>query len=67
MSNTTTAATIKLLLTVTEAARALAIGQRKLWELTNQRVIRAVRIGRAVRYDLAELEAFIARQKGGAE
>jgi excisionase family DNA binding protein len=56
---------VKLLLTAPEAAKALAIGQRKLWELTNRGIIRAVRIGRAVRYDLRDLEAFIAAQKEG--
>ena len=55
----------KLLLTPSEAAKALAIGERKLWELTNRGIIRAVRIGRAVRYDPADLAAFIAAQKGG--
>ena len=48
-----------------DAARMLAISERKLWELTNRNLIRAVRIGRAVRYDMRDLEAFIAAQKGG--
>ncbi len=39
----------RLLLTAREAALALAISERSLWSLTNQGVIRCVRIGRAVR------------------
>ena len=49
-----------------EAARKLAVSERKLWELTNRDIIRAVRIGRSVRYDPCDLEAFIEAQKGGA-
>ena len=37
------------LLKAPEAARLLAIGTRKLWELTNRGEIPHVRIGRAVR------------------
>jgi excisionase family DNA binding protein len=66
-SGTGQAPAIQLLLTPREAAAALAIGQRKLWELTNRGLILAVRIGRAVRYDPADLAAFVARQKGGAQ
>jgi excisionase family DNA binding protein len=54
-----------LLVRPRDAARMLAISERKLWELTNRNLIRAVRIGRAVRYDVRDLEAFIAAQKGG--
>jgi excisionase family DNA binding protein len=54
-----------LLVRPRDAARMLAISERKLWELTNRNLIRAVRIGRAVRYDMRDLEAFIAAQKGG--
>jgi excisionase family DNA binding protein len=56
---------VQLLLSPPQAAQALAIGQRKLWELTNRGVIRAVRIGRAVRYDVRDLAAFIDRAKEG--
>ena len=61
-----TSSVIKLLLTAREAATALSISERKLWELTNRNLIRSVRIGRSVRYDIRDLEAFIAVQKGGA-
>jgi excisionase family DNA binding protein len=53
------------LLTPPEAAKALAIGQRKLWELTNCGALPAVRIGRSVRYDVRDLAAFIDRAKEG--
>lgn len=46
-----------------EAARILAIGARKLWELTASHEIPSVRIGRAVRYELSDLEAFIQKNK----
>lgn len=51
------------LLTPKEAARALAIHPNKLWAITNQGEIRSVRIGRAVRYDPADLRDFLERQK----
>jgi excisionase family DNA binding protein len=56
---------VQLLLAPPEAAKALAIGQRKLWELTNRGVLPAVRIGRSVRYDVRDLAAFIDRAKEG--
>lgn len=52
----------RLLLTARDAAAALAISERKLWELTNGGVIKVVRIGRSVRYSHAALEDFIAEQ-----
>jgi len=55
----------RLLITARDAAKALAIGQRKLWELTNRQEIPHVRIGRAVRYDPRDLEQWIATQKHG--
>lgn len=54
--------TPRLLLTARDAAFALAISERKLWELTNCGTIKAVRIGTAVRYATATLEEFIADQ-----
>ncbi len=52
-----------LLLNARDTAKALSIGQRKLWELTNCREIPCVRIGRRVLYDPADLRAFIEKQK----
>lgn len=54
--------TPRLLLTSREAAVALSISERKLWELTNCGVIKVVRIGRSVRYSCSALEEFIAEQ-----
>jgi len=46
-----------------EAAKALAISERKLWGLTNDKLLPCVRIGRSVRYDPADIRAYIAAQK----
>lgn len=55
---------LRPLLKPTEAARVLAIGLRKLWSLTAGGELASVRIGKAVRYDPADLADFINRQKG---
>ncbi|NQU22272.1 MAG: helix-turn-helix domain-containing protein [Candidatus Nealsonbacteria bacterium] len=47
-----------------QAARALAISSRKLWAMTNAGEIPCVRLGRAVRYDPADLLEWIEEQKG---
>ena len=54
------------LVRVAEAAKFLGISERKLWELTSLGEIRRVRIGRAVRYDLVDLGAWIEQKKRGA-
>jgi len=46
-----------------EAARSLAISPRKLWAMTNTGEIPSVRLGRAVRYDPADLREWIERNK----
>jgi excisionase family DNA binding protein len=56
---------IRLLLSPREAAAALSISERTLWALTKAGRIRAVRIGRSVRYHVADLEAYIATLKDG--
>jgi excisionase family DNA binding protein len=57
-----------LLLTAKQAAAALAISERKLWSLTAGQALPVVRIGRAVRYSPAALQAWIeGQQKGGAQ
>ena len=48
-----------------EAARAMAVSERTLWALTKSGRIPAVRIGRAVRYDPADLRAYIEASKCG--
>jgi hypothetical protein len=57
----------RLLLTPREAAVALALCEKTLWSVTQPRGdLRAVRIGRAVRYDVADLRTFIEQRKGAA-
>jgi excisionase family DNA binding protein len=46
------------------AATALAISPRKLWALTASGEVPCVRIGRSVRYDAADLDAFVEASKG---
>ena len=43
-----------------DAADAIGISTRKLWELTNRGLIPHGRIGRAVIYRVADLEAWLA-------
>lgn len=47
-----------------EAARALSIGERKLWEITTDRTsgIPHVRFGKAVLYPVRELREWLAEQ-----
>jgi len=53
----------QLLLTPQEAARSLNVCERTLYSLTKAGELPAVRIGRAVRYDIADLRAWIERAK----
>jgi excisionase family DNA binding protein len=57
----------KLLLTVREAAQALSICERSLWTLTNEGLLRPVRIGRSVRYAVTDLQAYIDRCRAAAD
>lgn len=50
-----------LLINVRAACHVLTIGRRKLWSLTICNAIPSRRIGRSVRYDPAELRAWIDR------
>jgi excisionase family DNA binding protein len=52
------------LVTVRQAAAYLAISERKLWSLKKENRLPAVKIDRSVRYDVADLDAFIAAAKG---
>jgi excisionase family DNA binding protein len=56
----------QLLIIPREAAKALAISERTLWQLTKDGAIPCVRIGRSVRYDLRDLRGWIDRHKGPA-
>lgn len=53
----------KRLLKAPDAATFLDIGLTKLWSMTAGHEIPCVRIGRAVRYDVKDLEAYIEQQK----
>lgn len=48
-----------LLLTVTEAARVLALGRTSVYQLIWDGELNPVRIGRSVRFTIAELERFV--------
>lgn len=59
--------TPRLALRPKEAARALGISERLLWSLTNRGEVPHLRMGRAVVYPIAALEAWLAQHasKGG--
>lgn len=48
-----------------EAARALGICERKLWDLTDRGVVPHVRIGTSVRYPCDALRSWLATQVQG--
>jgi excisionase family DNA binding protein len=48
-----------------EAAAALGISPRKLWELTNIGAVPHVRLGRAIVYPVSLLEKWLAEQAAG--
>lgn len=49
-----------LLITVTEAARVLAVGRTSVYQLIWDGELKPVRIGRSIRFPIAELERFVA-------
>ena len=55
-----------LLFYAREAAAALAISPRKLWDMTASGEIPHIRLGRSVRYPLDDLRCWIDRQKKGS-
>lgn len=54
-----------MLVNVKTAARLLSISSRKLWSMTAGGELPCVRCGRLVRYDPADLRAWIEKNKGG--
>ena len=52
----------RLLMDAHDTAKALAISERKLWELMDRGEIPSVRIGRRVLYDPRALQSWIERQ-----
>jgi len=54
------------LLTAKEACRYLSISDRTLWSMVDSGRLKCVRFGlRNIRYDIADLDAFIQRCKNG--
>ena len=53
---------LRLALRPREAAKALGIGERLLWSLTNQGVVPHVRLGRTVLYPTDLLRDWLAQQ-----
>ena len=58
------APTPRLALRPRDAARALGVGERMLWSLTNAGRIPHVKIGRATLYPIRALEQWLAEQAG---
>ena len=56
-----------LLLTPQQAAETLAISPRKLWGMTASGEIPHVRLGRCVRYPLADLQRWVDEHKNGGD
>lgn len=57
---------LRLALRPRDAARALGIGTRLLWSLTNQGLIPHLRLGRAVVYPVDQLRVWLEQKaKGG--
>jgi len=53
----------RILVTPREAARALSICEKTLWSLTKRGELPAVKIGRSVRYNLADLQLLVNQRK----
>lgn len=47
-----------------DAARALGIGERLLWSLTNRGVVPHIKLGRAIVYPVRELQDWLAERAG---
>jgi excisionase family DNA binding protein len=57
------AESLRLLVTAREAADALCVSERKLFSMTKAGEIPCLKMGRAVRYALADLQTFIDRRR----
>lgn len=66
MSEPETKSTANRLLKSRDAAALLAVCEKTLWTLKKNGEIRAVHFGRAVRYAIADLEAFIAKRSSAS-
>lgn len=65
--NTPTPAAEPILLTVRETAQTLALCEKSLWNLRRSGRLRAVRIGRAIRFDRRDVLAFVEAAKDKKE
>lgn len=54
----------KRLIKPRQGAEYLGISERKLWQMTKDGRICAIKFDRVVRYDIADLDEFIAKAKG---
>ena len=63
--NTTTVE--RILLTPREAAKVLSVCERTLFSLNKAGQLRPIKIGRSVRYDIADIKAWIERAKKSSE
>ena len=63
MTDTTHEKIAPALMNIKCASRYLAISERKLWEMSKSNIIPVVRLGRAVRYDIHDLNTFITKAK----
>jgi excisionase family DNA binding protein len=66
MTPTTQDGDVRILLTEGETAKALRLSIRTVYDLRKGGKLPAVHIGRAVRYDLRDVQAFVDRQRAGA-
>ena len=66
-SNSNATEGVKILLPLKEAAAALSISPRKLWGMTANHEIPHVRLGRCLRYPLADLVRWIEAHKEGCQ
>ena len=58
---------LKILLSLSEAAASLAISERKLWGMTANHEIPHIRLGRCLRFSVKDLERWIDEHKEGGE
>ena len=63
MTNATTTTTVEKLLTYKAAGELLGVTERTVWTLVAEADLPAVRFGRSVRIDPADLRAYIDRCK----
>jgi excisionase family DNA binding protein len=58
---------VKLLVDMREAGEALSVSRTTLYDLIRRGELRPLRVGRAVRFERAALEDYVARLRGEAQ